>query len=231
MDERLTDIIVEKIESFKEELINISNDDDSLNHFIVKWIVEGDNFYFKNIYNELCHVKTIGIPYSEIKLKYEVAKELRIPHTNVIIMGSSKHGFSLKPDSAKPVQYSFKHFHNINSDIDLTIIDSSLFDIELEKINIHTQYYNKFLLESFFDPNKNSYLDFSRDVLRGLIKPDLLPKSYNWLKDFDSISSGYQRKFDKNITIALFKSWEYFMVYNRQNLKKIKSYISLGGDS
>lgn len=229
MDEKLVNAIVEKIELFKQELVAIKNDDDTLNHFIVKWIVEGDNFYFQNIYNETNYVKSINDSYSEIKLKFEVAKQLSIPHTNVIIMGSSKHGFSLKPSKDKDdnEEYKFKNFDNINSDIDLTIIDNQLFDLELESINRYTKYYNKVQIQSFFIPEKNSYDDFSRDVLRGVIKPELLPKSYNWSSKFDCISSMYGRKFNKKVTIALFKSWDYFMIYNRQNIKKIHQYLKI----
>ena len=51
MEEDLSKSIEERIELFKNDLLNLddSNNDDVLNHFIIKWIIEGDNFYLNNI--------------------------------------------------------------------------------------------------------------------------------------------------------------------------------------
>ena len=89
----------------------------------------------------------------------------------------------------------------------------------MENIYNHTNNYRQEYLESYFIPEDNSFKDFSRYILRGWIKPDLLPNTYNWSERFDSVAMSYQRKFNKEVTIALFKSWEYFMAYNRQNIK------------
>lgn len=232
MDSTLTDIIQEHTNSFKEEL-KATNTDEKLNYFIVKWIIEGENFFLNHIYNELEHVQQLNQQYSEIQFKFEVAQRLGIPHTNVIIMGSSKNGFSLKPNKDELAKYEFRHFRNagfnknvdLSSDIDLTIIDSHLFDNELENIYKHTQHYNKEYLSAHFLPEQNSFENFSRYTLRGCIKPELLPASYNWSEKFNTTTTHYQKIFDKEITIAIFKSWEYFMTYNRQNIKKIKTHI------
>ena len=49
MDRALTDIVQNSIDAFKEELKTIDTDDE-LNHSIVKWVIEGNNFFTKKLY-------------------------------------------------------------------------------------------------------------------------------------------------------------------------------------
>ncbi|MCG3691094.1 hypothetical protein [Aliarcobacter butzleri] len=225
-NDEIEDEINKNISAFKADLLNLKNlNDDYLDHFIIKWIIEGDNFFLKNIHNNRLRARELDLQYTEIKFKYEVSKKLNISHTNVIIMGSSKNGFSLKPDKDNSLNYSFKHFNEDKSDIDLTIIDSNIFDKELESIYKETQHYRKDLINLIFDSKENSYDNFSRYVLRGLIKSDLLPNNYKWPEYINEISRTYVHKFQIDVTIAIFKSWEYFMSYNRKNLQKIQKNI------
>ncbi len=234
MDSELKEIVDQRILNFKDELKNLKiHDDDCLKNFITKWLIEGDNFFIEKIFNQSPLVKKTQETFSEYNFKNEVAGKLGISSDDVIIMGSSKNGFSLKPEKNNPGEYKFNYFKynlfegsiDLSSDIDLTIISGNLFDQEMEKIYKHTKLYSKKYLDLYFENGKNSFHDFSRYILRGWIKPDQLPKQYSWSETFDSIAASYRRKFDIEVTIALFKSKEYYMTYNRENLRKMHTYL------
>ncbi len=234
MNLELKEIIDQKVLEFKYELKNLQiNDNTCLKNFITKWLIEGDNFFIEKIYNKSPLIIKTQETFSEYMFKSEVASKLNIEYDDVIIMGSSKNGFSLKPDKDNPGEYKFNYFKynvfdgsiDLSSDIDLTIINSRLFDQEMENIYKHTKLYSNKYLNLYFEDEKNSFHDFARYILRGWIKPDQFPKQYSWSETFDSISAFYRRKFDIEVTIALFKSKEYYMTYNRENLKKMHTYL------
>jgi hypothetical protein len=144
-------------DSFREELRRVES-----KLMVHKYIISGDS---RTLPSE-----------SYYKLRVEIADWFGIHPNEVIMVGSGKLGFSIDPS---------KMFHPFrrDSDYDIAILSSELFDFYWRKVFAYSQ-------ANLFWKERD---DFNSYLVRGWVRPDLLPSNNfeyrrNWWAFFGSLS-------------------------------------------
>ncbi len=112
------------------------------------------------------------------KIRQRIAEKYAIHPNAIVMVGSAKLGFSIKPSRR------YGHFGE-QSDIDLAIVDDKLFDQVWKAVN-------GYALEKRYWPQQN---EFCNSLLAGWIRPDLLPPSSHfkfcneWWTFFNALSA------------------------------------------
>ena len=110
------------LDKIKDDLKKLSEKE-----FLIKYILKSDNWYFSE-YQKQSDVYAIGQMES---LKEILNKQIGVAFHNVLMVGSGKIGCSLAPKK------NWKKFDEENdSDIDIALISSKLFECMWEKIRI-----------------------------------------------------------------------------------------------
>jgi hypothetical protein len=126
-------------------------------------------------------------------LKSDVAAHFSIHHSEIMVVGSGKLGFSIAPEKR------YRPFGD-SSDIDLAVVSGRLFDDTWQQV------FNYWNLNGGLGPNEQW---FKRCVFRGWIRPDLLPtdlpaRAQWWDYFLELTSSGTYGPY--RVRGALFKS-------------------------
>jgi hypothetical protein len=131
-----------------------------------------------------------------------VSRHFKVPFRSIAISGSSQTGYSYAKN---------RDFVAGESDLDLAIIDSRVFQAHSELVYYLTNAYRD--LTRFPVENGVSKADEFRDYLiKGYFRPDLMPyceTKLNWVKFFNELSSRYLNLF-KNINCGVFLSEGFF---------------------
>lgn len=193
------------IEAFKKNCVELNPD-----VFVQKFLIENETFFFKEIKSG-----------EEFDFKKNIASILGVHIRDVIIVGSGKFGFSLKPDEASEGLYLFKEFdyHNKKeslekkSDLDIAIVSSFLFDKELLNLYNHTGFYKNTW------ENRNS---FGKYALKGKLAIRFLPLEFRLTKEILEVQEKYQKEYGREVNLEIYKSWYFFETYHQQNIKNIQ---------
>lgn len=147
------------------------------------------------------------------RLKEEVSNRFRVHQTNVLVVGSTKLGFSLSPDKL------WKRF-GPTSDCDVAIIDRDLYSSFWEAVL-------KFERTGGTWENKSAYRKYHS---QGWIRPDLLPAELSqpplrreWFEFFNNVS----RTLSLRIAAGLYYSWEFFETYQEGSIRHAKEKMML----
>ena len=197
------------IDDFKAACINEPHD-----IVIQKYIIEGDSYFFKEIFQE----KT------EFEFKRDIADILDVHIRDIVIVGSGKLGFSLKPEFNQPGFYRYKEFdYNYSvdntkekSDLDIAIISSQLFDKEMKNLFNHTNFYN-----SEFVKNWGERTNLGKYFLKGRLATRFFPLDFKLTKEIEGVQSKYQMQYGRKVNIEIYKSWYFFETYHKQNIQNI----------
>jgi hypothetical protein len=121
---------------FKQYCINLP-----LDVLLQKYIIDTDSHFFQKIENRL----------DEFDFKKDISQILSVHVRDIIIVGSGKLGFSLKPyiTKSKSAYYNFYEFDfkwkqnnsNKRSDLDVAIISSELFDRQFVNLYNESSFY------------------------------------------------------------------------------------------
>ena len=135
------------------------------------------------------------------QLRERIADYFDVEFSDVILVGSSKLGFSIKPDKR------YLSFGD-DSDIDVAVVSTLLFQ--------------KVWREAFLFKNSRAYWptapEFFKYLTRGWIRPDMLPRSpsfaftQNWWDFFNELSRGSEFGRIK-IRGGLYHSWFFLLQY------------------
>jgi len=214
------------INSFKKDVLITYKD--NLIDVVRKNLINGSSYFFD-------HKKIID---DEYLIKKDLSDALNIHSNDILIVGSGKLGFSIKPE--KDGKYMFNSFRfeategKEESDIDIAIIDSNLFEDKLKNLYEHMIGYDDIKINEFFNDcskkrKKPCFYGFSRYILMGWLRPDQMPIGFNLFKDIEKIQNKYRKKYNIKINIGIYKSWFYFENYNIQNLKNMQNTLMLEG--
>jgi hypothetical protein len=193
------------IESFKKNCIDLNPD-----VFVQKFLIDDETFFFKEIKSG-----------EEFDFKKDIASILGVHIRDIVIVGSGKFGFSLKPDEGSEGLYLFKEFDHNNkkessekkSDLDIAIVSSFLFDKELLNLYNHTGFY-----KNTWD-NRNS---FGKYALKGKLAIRFLPLEFRLTKEILEVQEKYQKEYGREVNLEIYKSWYFFETYHQQNIKNIQ---------
>ncbi|KXX69665.1 hypothetical protein [Flammeovirga sp. SJP92] len=201
------------IAAFKKDSLNLSHED-----VVQKYLLDGSCFFFDKI------EKT-----NEFQFKKDLANSLDVHIRDIAIVGSAKLGFSIKPDKGTEGLYSFKEFdfdyskdtNKKKSDLDIAIVSNTLFDNQLKMIYEYTGSYSNLDLFS----KKGGRNEFAKYILKGWIRPDLVPDNYKISEAIKDIQDKYKTLFKRDVNIGIYKNWYYFENYHIENIRKI--YLNL----
>jgi hypothetical protein len=182
---------------------------------VQKYLIDGVSYFFEKYYYG-------GI--EEFNFKKDLAISLDVHIRDIVLIGSAKLGFSIKPDKDVPSFYPFKSFDfdvDINntqnkSDLDIAIVSNHLFDDQLLKIYKHT---NSYTVDTFKGSIRTSFANYA---LKGWIKPEFIPEDYTISPLINKIQERYQFRYQREINIGLYKSWFFFENYHQNNIRTIK---------
>jgi hypothetical protein len=170
---------------------------------VQKHIIEDETFFFSMI-----------VKGKEFDFKKDIASILGVHIRDIVIVGSGKLGFSLKPDNAEEGLFLFKDFDfNKKSDLDVGVISSELFDKEMKNLYDFMGFH-----KSLWD-TRNS---FAKYTLKGRIAIRFLPPSFNLTDEVKKVVEKYKMDYGREINIEIYKSWHYFETYHRENIKNIQ---------
>ena len=144
----------------------------------------------------------IGDEERQFDIFNEISEYFKIPIQNIQIVGSAKLGKSV---------YKVSHFTNGKSDLDVAIIDPTLFLYYSELVFKQTKGFKNRTDFSKFDGSStyNQYIDY---ISKGIFRPDLMPKGEkraSWIKFFGQLSNNHREKF-KSINAGIYMSQTYF---------------------
>lgn len=193
------------IEEFKSNCITYNPD-----VIVQKFLIEDSSYFFEKI-------KT-G---EEFDFKKDIATILNVHIRDIVIVGSGKLGFSLKPDNSGTGLYLFREFDynyknnpsSKRSDLDVAIVSSFLFDKEIKNLYDHTDYYRKV----WGDRN-----NFAKYVLKGRLATRFLPNDFSLTMEILHVQEKYQMQYGRVINIEIYKSWHFFETYHQENIKNIQ---------
>jgi len=193
------------LDNFKKDCINSKSDS-----IVQRYLIEDSSYFFNKI--------EIG---KEYDFKKEIASILKVHIRDIVIVGSGKLGFSLKPDSSDEGLYLFKEFdfnfnNNISqqkSDLDVAIISSSLFDKEIKNLYDHTDFYRNIW---------SSRSSLAKYALMGRLAIRFLPLDFEFTKEIVEAQEKYKMLYGREINLEIYKSWHYFETYHQENIKTIQ---------
>lgn len=137
-----------------------------------------------------------GLEDVQYEILNAIASHFSVPIRAVHICGSAKLGSSIQKG---------RKFEPANSDLDVAIIDSALFQKMTELVHKQTN--------GFFDSSQfKNAAEYKKYVLKGIFRPDLMPSSVDradWVKFFAALSAKHMKLF-KSISAAVYLSDYYF---------------------
>lgn len=181
--------------------------------FYLKYIVRSDNWYFENV---LKYSTTEIIKISD-DFRMTVSESLGISFNSIMIVGSSKIGYSLSPTEKMFLPFSIDGDKREMSDIDVAIISSELF-MKFWWL-FRKAYSSKY---SYF------YKDIYNEIYRGYINEKYINRVDECRKEWSEIASASKKKLSDQlfmkheITYRIYRSWEDFEEYNLKNIEKIR---------
>jgi hypothetical protein len=195
------------LDNFKQHCIQLNSD-----VFVQKHLIEDKTFIFSEIKKG-----------EEFNFKKDIASILSVHIRDIIIVGSGKFGFSLKPDKDEAGLYLFKEFdYNFKnqlsdkkSDLDIAIVSSHLFDKEIENLYNYTGFHKNFM-------NKQERSSFGFYVLKGRLAIRFLPLEFKLTKEIIKVQEKYKMMYGREINLEIYKSWHYFETYHKENIKNIQ---------
>jgi len=196
------------IETFKAELLSEAPED-----LVRRYVFAGTPYAFRNTPDDLRALRT------------HLCDELPLTPENVIVVGSAQTGFSLSPEKFP------RQFHS-GSDIDVLVVDPSLFDkvwvtiLEwhyprrgLRLPQLDWDWKQKRTTELYWGWFVPSEIAFEGLTLPQVIKP-LRDISTKWFNAFRSL--GHLAQFaSRDVKARLYRSWEHAMLYHVAGLKTI----------
>lgn len=182
--------------------------------FYLQHIVRSDNWYFENVLN-----------YSDSELskisddfKMTISESMGISFNSIMIVGSSKIGYSLSPTKKLFAPFCISEDDGRNvSDIDVAIISSDL--------------YLKFwalFRKSYSSKYTSVYKTVYTEIYRGYINEKHITQVDGCRKEWLKIASESKKLLaDKlfiqhEVTYRIYRSWEDFEEYNLKNIENIK---------
>lgn len=220
-------IIQENVDVLKADLRNGYL---SYEQIFQKHIVDGTSYFFEHLLKD---------SYREYKLRHLVAEYLEVHIHEVIIVGSSKLGYSLSPKNA------FRHFdeefrrtknHRSKSDLDIAVVSDRLFDNLTKRVFEYTDSFRTKWIENeyYFDDRLSKlgmpvYLKYFEYASKGWFRPDMKPKGFEFcsLDGYQSLTQKIFAEFRRKLGLGVYKDWYFFKHYHIDNIKRLSNKLKV----
>ena len=171
-------------------------------HFVKKYFFHGTPYIFQER------------EYEYFEFRNRIANNFGIGFHEIFIVGSAKFGFS----------YFKKTALNYDSDIDVVIVNESLFEDYYSKICDY-QYQLDRMYRAISLQETKTYSEFLKYLVKGWMRPDKLPASFKvdllkreWFDFFKSISYDKSEVGNYKVAGALYKNYNYLEKYYLKNM-------------
>lgn len=188
-------------------LIDKANDNKDYSSLVRKYLFHGLPYVFEDRENDYYDFRAL------------IANRWNVRFHEVLILGSAKLGYSFY----KKTPFS------IESDIDVSIVNSYLFEQFVQSISEVQYQIDSGKLRMTMDESKQ-YSRFLKYLVKGWMRPELLPSNMtgiinkdNWFEFFRSISYGKSQVGNYKISAGLFKNFDYMERYYVESLKASRS--------
>jgi len=189
------------LEEFDLLILETKSEADRL-HFVKKYFFHGTPYIFQER------------EYEYFEFRNRIANNFGIGFHEIFIVGSAKFGFS----------YFKKTAFNYDSDIDVVIVNESLFEDYYSKICDY-QYQLDRMYRAISLPETKTYSEFLKYLVKGWMRPDKLPASFKvdllkreWFDFFKSISYDKSEVGNYKVAGALYKNYNYLEKYYLKNM-------------
>lgn len=193
-----------------------------------KHVIDGRSFLFNQILNK-CDW--------EYELRDELAGLLQISLNDVIIVGSSKLGFSVKTEDFHEFDHEFKLTGNPRkkSDIDVAVVNAACFDRIAKEIFFLSRHFQRDWIEGNWKINDFYRGARSRDLsaqyalylAKGWLRPDYLPSMYYAAAPWRPVSEKWSARLGgRKISIGFYSEWFYLKHYQMENLNRLSTLIN-----
>lgn len=156
-----------------------------------------------------------GLDDMKFDILYAIAEHHKVDITHVLIAGSAQTGESFHKGTL---------FSSKTSDLDIAIVDPSLYEKCLRLAHTATRDYSD--LSGFQRKEGISvYKDFLENLGRGFFRPDLMPScnfKTEWFSFFQSLSKKYQSNFE-SINCGVYSSLHFFQLKQSNNIEIVKN--------
>ena len=193
--------LIMNLEEFDRLILETKTEAERL-HFVNKYFFHGTPYIFQERESEY------------FEFRNRIANNFGIGFHEIFIVGSAKFGFS----------YFKKTAFNYDSDIDVVIVNESLFEDYYSKIcdyqyQLDRMYRGISLLET------KTYSEFLKYLVKGWMRPDKLPVSFKvdllkkeWFDFFNSISYNKSEVGNYKVAGGLYKNYNYLEKYYLKNM-------------
>lgn len=196
------------LEQIKSDLLSLD-----VRQFYLKYIVRSDNWYFENV---------LGFQQEQlIKLSDDfrliISESLGISFNNVLIVGSSKTGYSFSPGEKRFAPFCVNGTDRPISDIDIAIISPDLY-----------HKFWKLFRQNYTLQNKAKYPKIYTEIYRGFINEKRIISIEGCRKEWTDISTKSKKRIAETffvqhkINYRIYRSWEDFEEYNLSGIQKLK---------
>jgi hypothetical protein len=214
--------IQERIDIFKSD---IQENKLTSEEIFQKHFVDGTTYFFHEYLRN---------PAQEYLVKTIISKALSAPIREIIIIGSGKLGFSLKPANL------FNEFDSLylktrlnkdKSDIDIAVVSSELYSkIGRSLYGFTSAYTEKWELNEYYPrttkpifpvPICYKYFEY---FTKGWFRPDFKPQGFEFCLEgsYEELKGNIYRRTNRKIALAIYQNWFYFMDYHIKNIERLK---------
>lgn len=154
----------------------------------------------------------VGNEELQFEIFNKISQFFNIPITSVQVVGSAKTGHSY---------YKNQGFIKGVSDLDIAIVDSSLFVQYVDKVFQITKGFSDRTAFQRFQDGSSSFHSYKEYLSKGIFRPDLMPSGVlkgEWRSFFGKLSSQYSETF-KSINAGIYLSQTFFEQKQKQSIK------------
>lgn len=208
-------------DKLKQDLIN----DMDVERVFQKHVVDGASYLF-------------GLaPYTidqEYELRHDIATATATSINDVILVGSSKLGFSVKSEDFKEFDKKFvtSGLKKDKSDVDIALINRAYFEEVAEEIYHLSGHFKKewirekWVTNQYYIEGKSLFHEYTKYLAMGWLRPDFMPNEYLATAAWPEICEKWRKRLDRNVAIGIYSSWTYLKHYHMDHLKSLKSKLS-----
>lgn len=190
-----------------------------------KHVVDGPCIFFST---------TTGGRNQEYELRKAIADSTCTSIHDAIIIGSAKLGFSVKTEEFLKFDAKYEKSRNIHhkSDIDVALINRKYFDEVAEEIYHLSCHFDEAWIKYYWQTNqyytgeKNLFLEYSKYIARGWLRPDFMPNAYLKEAAWTSPCNLWLEKLERKVSIGIYSNWTYLKHYHMDHLQKLRSKIA-----
>jgi len=187
-----------------------------------KHVVDGPSYLFTNGSFSLD---------DEYEMRHEIAIATSTSINDVILVGSSKLGFSVK--SEKFLRFDDKFLttgiKKDKSDVDIALINRMHFENVAEDIYHLSRHFDKdwmrekWMTNQFHTQGTALFHEYSKYFTKGWLRPDFMPNEYLAAAAWPAICEKWRKRLDRKVAIGIYSNWTYLKHYHMDHLKKLQA--------